>query len=57
MVDRQSREVDYEDDYITENTRAAYPLEYIQNYVPEARPGTRARSSSSPPTPSVFCRP
>jgi phosphoenolpyruvate carboxykinase (ATP) len=36
-MDRQSREVDYEDDYITENTRAAYPLEYIDNYVP---PGT-----------------
>ena len=42
VVDRQSREVDYEDDYITENTRAAYPLEYIQNYVPE---GTAGRSA------------
>jgi phosphoenolpyruvate carboxykinase (ATP) len=31
--------VDYEDDYITENTRAAYPLEYIQNYVPEGLAG------------------
>src|SRR5918997_970682 len=38
-VDRQSREVDYEDDYITENTRAAYPLEYIENSVPEGMAG------------------
>src|SRR5918993_251640 len=38
-VDRQSREVDYEDDYITENTRAAYPLEYIENSVPEGTAG------------------
>src|SRR5919112_1184356 len=38
-VDRQSREVDYEDDYITENTRAAYPLEYIENSVPEGTSG------------------
>ncbi len=34
-VDRQSRQIDYGDDYITENTRAAYPLEYIENSVPE----------------------
>src|SRR5215217_5165094 len=38
-VDRQGREVDYEDPYITENTRAAYPLEYIENYVPDGRAG------------------
>ena len=38
-VDRQSRQVDYEDDYITENTRAAYPLEYIENSVPEGTAG------------------
>jgi phosphoenolpyruvate carboxykinase (ATP) len=38
-VDRQGREVDYEDDFITENTRAAYPLEYIENYVPEGKAG------------------
>src|SRR5918999_1171286 len=39
MVDRQSREVDYKDDYVTENTRAAYPLEYIENSVPEGTAG------------------
>src|SRR5919205_1710843 len=38
-MDRQSREVDYEDDYITENTRAAYPLEYIDNYVSSGMAG------------------
>src|SRR5215210_7006090 len=38
-MDRQSRQVDYEDDYITENTRAAYPLEYIDNYVPSGMAG------------------
>ncbi len=36
-LDRQSREVDYEDSYITENTRAAYPLEYIENSVPDGK--------------------
>ncbi len=38
-LDRQSREVDYEDSYITENTRAAYPLEYIENSVPDGKGG------------------
>ena len=38
-VDRQHREVDYEDRDITENTRVAYPLEHIDNAVPEGRAG------------------
>ncbi len=38
-VDRQSRHVDYADDLLTENTRAAYPLEYIENSVPDGRGG------------------
>jgi phosphoenolpyruvate carboxykinase (ATP) len=38
-MDRQSRHVDYTNDYITENTRAAYPLEYIENYVPSGMAG------------------
>jgi phosphoenolpyruvate carboxykinase (ATP) len=38
-VDRQGREIDYEDHSATENTRAAYPLEYIENSVPEGRAG------------------
>jgi phosphoenolpyruvate carboxykinase (ATP) len=36
-VDRQRREADYSDDFITENTRAAYPLEYIEDSVPDGR--------------------
>ncbi len=38
-VERQSREVDYEDRLITENTRVAYPLEYIENSVPDGKGG------------------
>jgi phosphoenolpyruvate carboxykinase (ATP) len=30
-IDRQSREIDLEDGSLTENTRAAYPLDYIPN--------------------------
>jgi phosphoenolpyruvate carboxykinase (ATP) len=33
MVNPETREVDYADDSITENTRAAYPLDYIANAV------------------------
>ena len=33
MVDPDSREIDYDDDSITENTRATYPVEYIDNCV------------------------
>jgi phosphoenolpyruvate carboxykinase (ATP) len=39
VVDPVSREVDYNDDSITENTRAAYPIEYIPGFVPEGRAG------------------
>jgi phosphoenolpyruvate carboxykinase (ATP) len=39
VVDKTTREVDYEDASITENTRVAYPLEYISNFVPEGRGG------------------
>src|ERR671916_641170 len=38
-VDRQRREADYADDFVTENTRAAYPLEYIENSVADGRGG------------------
>jgi phosphoenolpyruvate carboxykinase (ATP) len=33
IVDPYSREVDYDDDTITENTRATYPVEHIDNCV------------------------
>ena len=34
-----SRHVDLNDDKVTENTRAAYPLEYIYNHLPEKHAG------------------
>jgi phosphoenolpyruvate carboxykinase (ATP) len=35
VFDRTSRRVDLDDDTLTENTRASYPLEFIPNTVPE----------------------
>jgi len=35
VYDPVSRRLDLDDDALTENTRAAYPLEYIDNVVPE----------------------
>ena len=39
VVVDDNRDVDYEDSSITENTRAAYPLEFIPGFVPEGRAG------------------
>ena len=39
VVDEVTREVDYDDDAITENTRVAYPLDFIPGFVPEGRAG------------------
>jgi len=39
VVDTVSREVDFSDSTYTENTRVAYPLEYIPGFVPEGRAG------------------
>jgi phosphoenolpyruvate carboxykinase (ATP) len=36
-MDRRTRGVDFTDDSITENTRAAYPLEYIDGAVPDGK--------------------
>jgi phosphoenolpyruvate carboxykinase (ATP) len=33
------REIDFDDDSITENTRGSYPLSYIPNFVPAGRAG------------------
>ena len=37
--DPVTREIDLNDDSITENTRASYPLEFIANAVPEKKAG------------------
>jgi len=39
VIDPVSREPDFADDSLTENTRVAYPLEFIANFVPEGRAG------------------
>jgi phosphoenolpyruvate carboxykinase (ATP) len=39
IYDPISRKIDLDDDAITENTRASYPLEYIGNALPEKRGG------------------
>ena len=39
VVDERTREVDYDDDSITENTRAAYPIEFVPGFVPDGRAG------------------
>jgi phosphoenolpyruvate carboxykinase (ATP) len=39
VFDPTSRYLDLDSDHITENTRAAYPLEFIENYLPAKRAG------------------
>jgi phosphoenolpyruvate carboxykinase (ATP) len=39
VLDPVTREIDYDDASLTENTRAAYPLESIPGFVPEGRGG------------------
>ncbi len=39
VVDMYSREVDFDDGSITENTRASYPIYYVDGHVPEGRGG------------------
>jgi phosphoenolpyruvate carboxykinase (ATP) len=39
VVEDDTRAVDYDDDSITENTRVAYPLDFIPDFVPEGRAG------------------
>jgi phosphoenolpyruvate carboxykinase (ATP) len=39
VMDDLTREIDFDDATITENTRAAYPLEFIPGFVPEGRGG------------------
>jgi phosphoenolpyruvate carboxykinase (ATP) len=39
IYDPVTRHIDLDDDAVTENTRASYPLEYIENAVPEKMEG------------------
>jgi len=39
VIDPISRRLNFDDSSLTENTRAAYPLEFIDNHVPAARGG------------------
>ena len=39
VFDPVTRRIDLDDDSLTENTRASYPLEFIENAVPEMRAG------------------
>jgi phosphoenolpyruvate carboxykinase (ATP) len=39
VYDRVTRNIDLDDEELTENTRASYPLENIENWVPEKRGG------------------
>lgn len=39
IVDETSRRIDFDDDSLTVNTRAGYPLEAVENYVPEGTAG------------------
>ncbi len=39
VLDEHTRQVSFDDQSITENTRASYPIEYIQNHAPDGRGG------------------
>jgi len=37
--DPMTRQLDFDDDSLTENTRAAYPIDFVPNHLPEGRSG------------------
>ena len=39
VLDERTSEIEFDDDSITENTRASYPLHYIEDFVPSGRGG------------------
>ena len=39
VIDPATRAIDFDDDSITENTRASYPIHFIPNHVPAGRAG------------------
>ncbi len=44
VFDRATRKIDLDDDMLTENTRASYPLEFIPNVVPEKMVNSHPRN-------------
>jgi phosphoenolpyruvate carboxykinase (ATP) len=44
VLDQTSRRIDLDDDALTENTRAAYPLEFIDNVLPEKMSRTHPKN-------------
>ena len=57
VVDPLTRAIDWDDDSITENTRATYPVEpHPRGGRRRARAARRDTSSSSPATPTACCR-
>ena len=44
VYDPTSRRIDLDDDHLTENTRASYPLEFIPNVVPERMARTHPKN-------------
>ncbi|HEX2980809.1 MAG TPA: phosphoenolpyruvate carboxykinase (ATP) [Anaerolineaceae bacterium] len=39
IIDPLTRQIDFDDDRLTENTRAAYPIDFVPNHVPEGYAG------------------
>ncbi|HPH96771.1 MAG TPA: phosphoenolpyruvate carboxykinase (ATP) [Anaerolineaceae bacterium] len=39
VFDPETREIDFDSEKLTENTRAAYPIDYIPNHIPEGKAG------------------
>ena len=57
VIDPETRELDLDDASLAENTRGAYPIDFIPNSsAAEYGPGAEERRSSSPPTRSACCR-
>ena len=54
--DRITRVPDFDDGSKTENTRSAYPLDFIPNASRTGRAGQPKNWSCWPPTPSACCR-
>ena len=56
IIDEDTRTLDFEDSSITENTRVAYPVEYIPNCVSPGKGGHPKTVIFLPLMPSAYCR-